>query len=61
MRYRSIKYILNSKARSNPVKEAFYTLFMAFYELMIIENLIPFDYMIIKNRLQDKIKLSVAY
>jgi uncharacterized protein with ParB-like and HNH nuclease domain len=44
----SLKKILNPKAGGNPVKEAFYTLFMAFYELIIIDNKKPFDYKQIK-------------
>lgn len=48
-----LKNILNPNARGNPVKEGFYTLFMAFYELMIYENKLPFDYAAIKASLQD--------
>ena len=48
-----LKNILNPKAGGNPVKEDFYTLFMAFYELMIIENKAPFDYKKIKQCLTN--------
>jgi len=48
-----LKNVLNSEAGGNPVKEAFYTLFMAFYELMILENQAPFDYKKIKLSLKD--------
>ena len=46
-----LKSILNPKAGGNPVKEAFYTFYMACYELMIKENKVPFEY--------EKIKLSI--
>jgi len=56
-----LKKILNPTAGSNPVKEPFYSLFMAFYELMIKESKEPFDYQgiidSIKN-LASKIKTS---
>lgn len=48
-----LKSVLNPKAGGNPVKEAFYTLFMGFYELMILENKIPFDYKNIKQSIKD--------
>ncbi|KEJ00168.1 hypothetical protein N494_03975 [Clostridium botulinum A2B7 92] len=38
-----LKHILNPKAGSNSVKEAFYTLFMTYYDLIIISGKIPFD------------------
>ena len=48
-----LKAIVNPNAGGNPVKEAFYTLFMAFYELMIKENKAPFDYAKIKSSLKN--------
>lgn len=39
-----LKNILNPKAGGNTVKEAFYTLYMAFYDLMILQNKVPFNY-----------------
>lgn len=48
-----LKTILNPSAGGNPVKEAFYTLYMACYELMIKENKTPFDYAKIKSSLKN--------
>lgn len=48
-----LKNLLNPSAGSNPVKEAFYTLFMSFYDLMINQNMIPFDYLKIKKAVND--------
>lgn len=48
-----LKNLLNPSAGSNPVKEAFYTLFMSFYDLMINQNMIPFDYIKIKNAITN--------
>ncbi|MEA5257461.1 DUF262 domain-containing protein [Arcicella aquatica] len=48
-----LKTILNPKAGGNPVKEAFYTLYMAYYELMIKENKAAFDYKKIKASLKN--------
>lgn len=48
-----LKTILNPNAGGNPVKEAFYTLYMACYELMIKENKTPFDYTKIKTSLKN--------
>jgi hypothetical protein len=48
-----LKNVLNPDAGGNPVKEAFYTLFMAFYELMILENKAAFDYKAIKHSLKN--------
>lgn len=48
-----LKAILNPNAGGNPVKEAFYTLYMACYELMIKENKTPFDYLKIKSSLKN--------
>jgi hypothetical protein len=56
-----LKKTLNPTAGSNPVKEPFYSLFMAFYELMIKESKEPFDYIAIINSVQSlaaKIKTS---
>lgn len=46
-----LKSILNPKAGSNPVKEAFYTLFMTCYELIIKRNSSPFATQEILNAL----------
>lgn len=48
-----LKNILNPKAGGNPVKEAFFTLFMAFHNLMIKQNKQPFDYLKIKDAIKD--------
>jgi len=48
-----LKTILNPNAGGNPVKEAFYTLFMAYYELMIKDNKAAFDYKKIKSSLKN--------
>lgn len=48
-----LKNILNPEAGGNPVKEAFYTLFMAYYELMIRENKEAFDHKKIKLSLKN--------
>lgn len=48
-----LKNILNPSAGGNPVKEAFYTLFMAFYDLMINQNMHPFDYKNIKKAIDN--------
>jgi hypothetical protein len=56
-----LKKTLNPLAGSNPVKEPFYSVFMAFYELMIKESKDPFDYSGIINSVKDlasKIKTS---
>ncbi|MBH8551010.1 DUF262 domain-containing protein [Nostocaceae cyanobacterium CENA357] len=48
---------------SNPVKEPFYTLFMAFYDLIIQESKEPFDYQAIFNAvmgLMTKIEVSAS-
>lgn len=39
----SLKRVVNPDAGSNPIKEDFYSIFMAFYHLMINEGKIPFD------------------
>ncbi|QZA77431.1 DUF262 domain-containing protein [Deefgea tanakiae] len=38
-----LKNVLNPSAGSNPVKEPFYTLYMAFYDLIVLQNKEPFD------------------
>lgn len=56
-----LKKTLNPSAGSNPVKEPFYSLFMAFYELIIKDSKEPFDYAGIVNSVQklaSKIKTS---
>lgn len=52
---------LNPKAKGNTVKEPFYSLFMAFYDLIIKNSKEPFDYHEIFHALDDlasKIKMS---
>lgn len=39
----ALKSILNPNAGANPVKEPFYTFFMAMYDLIIKEKKVPFD------------------
>lgn len=59
-----LKNVLHTKAKGNPVKAAFYTLFMAFYELMIKEGMEPFDnYNIVKaiTDLHPRLKQSANY
>jgi hypothetical protein len=56
-----LKKTLNPSAGSNPVKEPFYSVFMAFYELIIKESKDPFDYSGIISSVQSlasKIKTS---
>jgi len=48
-----LKTILNPNAGGNPVKEAFYTFYMACFELMIIDNKAPFDYANIKSSISN--------
>ena len=48
-----LKTILNPNAGGNPVKEAFFTLYMACYELMIKENKTPFEYSKIKSSIKN--------
>ena len=48
-----LKNLLNPAAKGNPVKEAFYTLFMSFYDLMINQNMIPFDYSKIQKAINN--------
>ncbi|MBD5587193.1 DUF262 domain-containing protein [Clostridium botulinum] len=48
-----LKNILNPRAGGNAVKEAFYTLYMAFFELIIRQNKVPFDYKSIIESVQD--------
>ncbi|MCY7420794.1 MAG: hypothetical protein LH478_03515 [Chitinophagaceae bacterium] len=45
-----LKPVLKPNAGGNSVKEKFYTLFLAFYELMIKDNTVPFDCAKIKRR-----------
>lgn len=47
-----------------PIKNAFYTIFMAFYELLVKEDLSPFDYQGIIKSLEDlqrRIKVDTHY
>jgi hypothetical protein len=39
----TLKRIVNPKAGGNPIKEDFYSIFMAFYDLIITDNKMPFD------------------
>lgn len=48
-----LKTILNPNAGGNPVKQAFYTLYMAVYELMIKESKVPFEFAKIKSSLNN--------
>jgi len=41
----TLKRIINPQAKGNPIKEDFYSVFMAFYELIIKENKVPFDFL----------------
>lgn len=54
-----LKKVLNPRAGGNPVKQAFYTLFMAFYDLIIMDNKIPFQFKEIKASISD-LHLKVA-
>jgi hypothetical protein len=59
-----LKSVLNPNAGGNPVKEAFYTLFMAFYDLIIVQNKIPFNRLELKkslNNLHSKLVKSRNY
>ena len=59
-----LKALLNPNAGGNPVKEAFYTLFMAFYQLIIIENKEPHNWELIVEKLHNihkKLKKSANY
>jgi hypothetical protein len=49
----NLKRIVNPGAASNPIKEDFYTIFMAFHTLIIKENKLPFDVLGIKNALSN--------
>lgn len=40
----SLKKLVNPSAGGNPIKEDFYTVFMAFYDLIINDSKLPFDY-----------------
>jgi len=48
-----LKNILNPNSGSNPVKEDFYTLYMAFYDLIINHNMMPFEYKGIKEAVRN--------
>lgn len=48
-----LKNILNPNSGSNPVKEDFYTLYMAFYDLIIHQNMMPFDYNGLKEAIRN--------
>lgn len=61
---KKLKDVLNPKAGPNPVKEPFYTVFMAFYELIIKEGKEPHNYEEIIKALTDlssKIKSASHY
>ncbi|MGB3188185.1 MAG: DUF262 domain-containing protein [Limnoraphis sp.] len=56
-----LRKTLNPTGGGNPVKQPFYTLFMAFYELIIKENKEPFDYKNIFDavyKLKRKLKIT---
>lgn len=48
-----LKNVLNPQAGGNPIKGAFYTVFMSFYFLMMTKNKIPVDYDGIVSALTD--------
>lgn len=48
-----LKNILNPKAGGNPVKEAFYTLFMAYHHLLIKSNKVPFNIEVILESISN--------
>lgn len=59
-----LKRILNPNAGGNPVKEDFYSLYMAFYELVVKQNKLPFDYTSIMsaiNKLHTKLSRASNY
>lgn len=61
---KKLKPILNPNAGGNPVKQAFYTFYIACYELMIRENKAPFDYKMIEsslNNIHAKLEQSTKY
>lgn len=61
---RRLKNLLNPDAGGNPVKEAFYTVFMAFYQLIIIENKEPHNWELIVEKLHNihkKLKKNANY
>jgi hypothetical protein len=58
-----LRSIVTPKART-PIKNAFYTIFMAFYELLVIEDLSPCDNDILLKSLvdlQNRIKVDTHY
>jgi len=58
-----LRKTLNPSGASNPVKHPFYTLFMAFYELIIKDSKEPFDYEQIFEAVYDlkkKIKITAT-
>lgn len=58
-----LRNIVTPKARM-PIKNAFYTIFMAFYELLVIEDLSPYDNdKLLKSLLdlQNRIKVDTHY
>ena len=48
-----LKKILNPRAGGNPVKQAFYTFYMAFYDLIILNNKTPFNFLEIKESISN--------
>ena len=50
---KKLKSLLNQKARGNPIKGDFYAVFMAFYELMILQNKEPHLYEDIVKSLEN--------
>jgi hypothetical protein len=60
----SLKQIVNPDAGGNPIKQDFYAIFMAFYELMIKQNKEPFDNVNIArsfNRIHERLTRSRTY
>lgn len=41
----SLKKVVNPSAGGNPIKEDFFTIFMVFYDLIIHDSKLPFDYL----------------
>lgn len=60
----SLKQIVNPSAGGNPIKQDFYAIYMAFYELMIKQNKEPFDNQSIAksfNKIHDRLTRSRTY
>lgn len=60
----SLKRIVHPKAGGNPIKQDFYAIFMAFYELIIKENKLPFDNLGLAkslDKIHDRLTRSRTY